>query len=161
MQTRTDFASPWSTGLKALTAGVLAVLVAVAVTRPGLLTYVGLGAILLLCAGFMVRGYRVQGRRLEVRRLGWSTAFDLADLKNLQVSPQAMDGSLRVFGIGGLFAYVGFFRNARLGWYRAYATDPRNSVVLTFGAGNVVVTPDSPQEFVAAIRASTAGVTAP
>jgi hypothetical protein len=33
--------------------------------------------------------------------------------------------------------------------------------VLTFGAGNVVVTPDSPQEFVAAIRASTAGVTAP
>jgi hypothetical protein len=68
------------------------------------------------------------------------------------VLPQVMHGSVRVFGIGGLGA-VGTFHNAQLGTYRAYATNGENTVVLGFGDRTVVVSPDAPDAFAAAVRA--------
>ena len=55
-------------------------------------------------------------------------------------------------GVGGLFGFIGRFRNEVLGMYRAYATDSINTVVLDFGGSKVVVTPDDPAGFVAAIE---------
>jgi hypothetical protein len=106
-----------------------------------------IAAVLIISAAFSVRGYSVTPGRLVIKRLGWSTQVDLSKLGSVQVAPAAMSGSLRVFGIGGLFSFVGLFRNASLGWYRCYATDPARAVVLRFTDRRLVVTPDSPQEF--------------
>ncbi|MXY98022.1 MAG: hypothetical protein F4Z29_09805, partial [Gemmatimonadetes bacterium] len=39
--------------------------------------------------------------------------------------------------------------------YRAYATDPKRSVVLKFQSQTVVVSPDRPDDFVASVKERT------
>lgn len=99
----------------------------------------------------MVRGYTLTDRELIIHRLGWSSHFDLASLISASSDPSAMNGSIRLFGNGGLFAFCGWFRNKKLGNYRVFATDPQRSVVLRFTDRIVVVTPDAPEKFAAEI----------
>jgi hypothetical protein len=68
------------------------------------------------------------------------------------MDPEAMSGSIRLAGNGGLFAFTGLYRSRRLGNYRAFATDPENSVVLTFSERIIVVTPNDPRGFVESIQ---------
>ena len=156
------FSAPWSLRLALVTASLLAVLACAAVAAEGF-GALALAAIVLATAAFSVRGYSVVGEELLVHRVGWTTRLDLSRLTRAEFSPGATAGSLRTFGNGGLFAFVGHFRNAELGWYRAYATDGARTVVLDFvttrGTERVVVTPDRPAEFVAALLgAETGGV---
>ncbi len=60
---------------------------------------------------------------------------------------------MRTMGIGGLFGFVGHYHNAVLGSYKAYATNDLNTVVLVFEEETIVVTPDDPAGFVAAVEA--------
>jgi hypothetical protein len=87
-----------------------------------------------------------------MHHLGWATRRDLAKLTAVEILSGATMGSVRVWGIGGLFSFVGYFRHAVLGPYRAYATNDVDTVALRFGKDVVVVTPETPVEFVAAIQ---------
>ena len=148
----THFHAPWSAKLWATTIAFLGILAIVALSAGPPAAW-GMLAIAIGAATFMVRGYSVIDGRLLVHRLGWSTKFDLAELTEAEYSPGATLGSVRVMGVGGLFGFIGRFRNEPLGMYRAYATDGANTVVLDFGGSKVVVTPDDPTAFVAAIEA--------
>lgn len=110
-----------------------------------------IAAILLISLFFSVLGYRVLGENLVIQRLLWRTRYDLKLLSGIEVRPYATAGSIRLVGIGGMFASVGTFRNPSLGNYRAYITDPKNAVVLDFSGEIVVVTPDDPLAFERAI----------
>ncbi len=113
---------------------------------------VGLIVVVLLgSALFTIRGYELAGSELLVRRLVWATRIPLQDLRSAWADPSAMKRSIRLFGNGGLFAFSGLFSNRKLGRYRAFATDPRNAVVLRFAARTIVVTPDAPQEFLSTL----------
>ena len=149
---RHHFSAPWSSKLKAMTGLVLGILIVASIASGGVGAPLTIG-IVVVCAALAVRGYSVVNGELLVHRLGWATRFDLARLSRVEVSPGAMQGSVRTWGIGGLFSSVGYFRNAVLGSYRAYATNEANTVVLDFEGDTIVVTPDSPLEFVAAIEA--------
>lgn len=108
------------------------------------------GILLAVLAGgvlFMVRGYSLASHTLIVHRAGWATRLDLTSLISATPDSSAIDGSIRIFGNGGLFAFSGWFRNKRLGKYRAFGTDPRRCVVLRFPNRTVVVTPENPQQF--------------
>ncbi len=110
--------------------------------------------LLLVLAGtalFSVRGYRLDGRQLQVDRLLWTTQIPLDGLCAAEVVPDAMRRSIRLCGNGGLFAFTGWYRNRRLGIYRVLATDPAHSVVLRFRNRRIVVTPDDPERFAAAL----------
>jgi len=150
----THFRAPWGIKLKLITAALLALFVFVSATTGPPVTWLLLAAV--VCAAiFMVRGYSIVDDKLFVHRLGWSTTFDLAELKAAEFSPGATMGSIRVFGVGGLFGFIGRFRNTMLGPYRAYATDSDHTVVLEFERFKVVVTPDNPIDFVATLDART------
>ncbi len=113
------------------------------------------GVPLLLATGssfFIIRGYIVTKETLFVQRFVWNSRIDLSDLKSYEIDREAMKGSIRTFGNGGLFCIAGYFHNKKLGHYRAFATNPELSVVLHFSNRTVVVTPDNPQQFVAALR---------
>lgn len=152
------FRAPWGTLLKVITALPVAILV-------GLLLYAGtsgadarlfgaiglLLAIPVLAAFFAIRGYALCGDTLFVRRIGWSAKVSLTGIASAEADPKAMAWSLRLFGNGGLFCFAGLYWNRRLGSYRAYATDPKRSVVLRFPHRTVVVTPDDPARFVGAM----------
>ncbi len=113
------------------------------------------GVPLLLAGGssfFMIRGYIITEDALFVQRFLWQTRIDLSELRTFEPDPTAMSKSIRTFGNGGLFCIAGYFHNDKLGNYRAFATDPRLSVVMHFTDKTIVVTPDNPEQFVAALR---------
>jgi len=91
--------------------------------------------------------------QLEVRRLGWSTILPLEGLAAVSGEPQGLQGSLRLFGNGGLFGISGWFWNRRIGRFRAYATDPQRAVLLRYRDGRkVLVTPHDVQHFIVRVR---------
>jgi hypothetical protein len=112
-----------------------------------------LGGVLLVTVAFSVRGYSVRDGQVLVHRVGWATRLDLANLHRIEHAPGIMRGSIRTFGTGGLFGFVGHFRNDALGSYRAYATKRDHAVVLHMADGPVVVTPEAPDAFVEAVTA--------
>ncbi|HXZ86218.1 MAG TPA: PH domain-containing protein, partial [Myxococcota bacterium] len=71
----------------------------------------------------------------------------------VRADAQAMTGSMRLFGNGGLFSFTGLFQSRTLGRYRAFVTDPARAVVLRTARRVVIVSPAEPQAFVEAARA--------
>lgn len=166
-------AAPWSLSLKlvsalgtvALAAAAVALLVAVPgkASQPfaessGIVVAMLPVAVLAGALLFVVRGYEVDGRMLRVRRLLWSTSIDLDGLERVWSEPAAMKRSIRLFGNGGLFSITGLFRNATLGRYRAFVTDPGRAVVLRAASRVTIVSPADPEAFVAELRARCAWV---
>ncbi len=66
----------------------------------------------------------------------------------MTLDPDALRGSIRLFGNGGMFSFTGLFRSPKLGRYRAYVTDPARTVTLRFADRVVVVSPSDPAAFV-------------
>jgi hypothetical protein len=152
---RQHFRAPWSNKLKGLTVVFVAILAIAAYSAKGWASLVML-AILLVAAAFAIRGYSLSDDKLLILRMGWATQYDLVRLSKVEISPGATLGSVRTMGIGGLFGFVGHYHNAILGSYKAYATNDLNTVVLGFGDETIVVTPDDPAAFVAAVEAAQA-----
>ena len=107
--------------------------------------------ILLGCLAFTVRGYELASGELLIYRGLGSTRYPLDGLRSAEHDPDALRGSWRTFGNGGLFSFSGWFRNKRLGNYRAFVTDHARAVILTWGDRTIVVSPDRPEAFVAAL----------
>ena len=164
-KTRAHFSAPWSRGVKVITAvvvGIVLIMTVLPSVMPGvefpapvvsIMVFLVIGCLLL-----GVNGYTVRDGRLLVHRLGWATKFDLSGLSGLEINPHAMMGSIRLFGNGGIFCFVGWYRASVIGRYRAYVTDPAKSVVLEFGNRKIVVSPDDPEAFVDALRETSRGV---
>jgi len=173
------FNAPWGTPLVVMT--IVCLVICIGTSVPGVMLAIGNNAILramgvrtfpvilqwsgwfmvvvllltiLLSAVYMVRGYALTEDFLIVKRLGWDSRVSLARLMSAAADPNAVHGSFRIFGNGGCFSFVGWYRNKTLGTYRAYATDVKRSVVLRFSDKTIVVTPDDPQKFVAEITPS-------
>jgi hypothetical protein len=107
-----------------------------------------LGTTVALC----VRGYELAPGELRIRRLFWDTRWPLDASSIAAHQPGVMARSWRLWGNGGFFAFSGYFSNAALGRYRAFVTDFKRTVVITTQKGIVVVSPDRPEEFAAAIE---------
>ena len=152
------YQAPWSRSLIIMSAlgAVVCVGAAVGVTWSGR-SWIALLPLTILCGGilFTIRGYSVAPDAILVHRLFWTTRLPLVRLESAQFEPDAMRGSLRTFGNGGLFSFSGFYRNSSLGSYRAFVTDPHRTVVLHFPARTVVVSPSTPDDFVHDICAAT------
>jgi len=147
---RKNFGAPWTRALKWTTWVVVALLVIPGIFIPYVM-FPSL-AVVLICYLFSVSGYSLQDDHLVVHRIGWATRFPLADVTEITVNPHATMGSIRIFGIGGLFGYIGRFHNSVVGDYKAYMTQPNLALVVGLGASTIVVTPDDPAEMKAAIE---------
>lgn len=105
-------------------------------------------ALLTGCALFLIRGYTVEAGGLTIRRLFWTHRVPLEGLQEVRWDPEAMRGSVRLFGNGGVFSFSGLFWNRKLGKYRAFVTDPSRAVVLRLSRRTVVVSPADPEAFI-------------
>lgn len=125
----------------------------------GALPWVGTLPMLLLLGGalFTIRGYTLRTDALLIHRLLWTTRIPLQGLQSAAFEPDAMRGSLRTFGNGGLFSFTGLFWNRRLGSYRAFVTHERRTVVLRWARHVIVVSPHAPEDFVRDLAAWTRG----
>ncbi|MFN0069020.1 MAG: PH domain-containing protein [Limisphaerales bacterium] len=164
---RRDFTAPWGRSVKILTpvaVGIIALLAAGQIlaaqlvpTVPkwvfalGLVVPVAALVVTALCA---VRGYRVDAVQdaLVILRPGRETALPLAGLEGAEVRPDAFRGVYMKAGSAGFFGYLGWFRSRALGSFRAWVTDPALSVLLRFPGRQIVVSPDDPAAFIAALE---------
>jgi hypothetical protein len=164
MNNEIRFSAPWCLAVKIITVVVVALLLGVSLIGSQHLPdstplFARLSATLLplaILAGtlpFIVRGYILDERELRIERLGWQNRFALADVVAVSADPKQLRWSIRVCGSGGLFGFFGWFWNRTLGIYRAYGTDPKNTVVIKLKNRTIVVTPDDPQRFMAEVAA--------
>jgi hypothetical protein len=158
-----EFGAPWSRSLK--TASTVSTLLLALMALAGLfwggspqiwparalMIALPLAGLLVGCLG-IVSGYALSINALQVRRPFSSTAFALDDLQSVSGDPEAFKGALRLFGNGGLFSFTGYFWTRKLGFFRAFATDPARAVVLKFARRTIVITPDDPLHFIVRAR---------
>jgi hypothetical protein len=97
---------------------------------------------------FTVRAYTITPDAILVHRLLWATRLPRAGLQSAEFVPKAMCKSLRTCGNGGFFSFTGFYWSKSLRSYRAYVTDLQRTVVLRYERRTIVVSPDSPEDFV-------------
>ncbi|MFI2810665.1 MULTISPECIES: PH domain-containing protein [Microbulbifer] len=157
-----QFNAPWSRQLKWLTALAVLLLLAIplilmarAPADPPVLYRVSIWlpvAILALSTLFAIRGFTLKGDAIYVIRPLWKTRLPLDGLQQVVADPGAMQGSIRIFGNGGLFGYIGLFQNKHIGRYRAFATDQAKAVILRFPERTLVVTPGRPEKLVALLQ---------
>jgi len=149
---RKQFRAPWDLKLIVITSGVIILFGGLNYAMPNLWSALLLWSIVLGSAAFGVYGYSIQEGKLKILRLGWSKDINLSDIDKVEEKPNAMLGSLRSFGIGGLFGYIGHFSNSILGRYKAYATHTKQTVVIYVNKEQIVISPDDPKEFVTTLR---------
>jgi hypothetical protein len=160
--TTIEFRAPWSTTVQTVTVLSLVILslpvligifVATQPSLPAAFLLMGLPPLLVAetFAG-RVRGYTLAEDAITVRRGLWNTRLPLDGLRSVTGDVEAMRGSIRLFGNGGLFSITGRFWNRKLGWYRAFATDPSRAVVLRYPKRTIVITPHDPQHFIMRAR---------
>ncbi len=114
--------------------------------------------IALIALLFVVTGYEVDGAELRVQRLLWSTRVPLEGLSRAWHDPEALKGSIRIFGNGGLYSVTGLFQSPRLGRDRVFVTDPARAVVLKLPARTVVISPADPAAFLQVLPSLAPGV---
>lgn len=157
----TRYAAPWSGKVVTATLVCVSISVGAVAARWSSLSSGEIGdawyaltpAIVLFGAAlFTVRGYSVTRECINVKRLLWSTRLPRDQLQSASVETEALRGSRRTFGNGGVFGLVGWFKSAGVGSYRAFATDLNNGVVLRYPHRTIVVSPADPQSFVKEIE---------
>lgn len=73
---------------------------------------------------FMPIRLTVRSDKITLHRLIGAIHIPFKDIKEVKaISKSETSGSIRLFGSGGLFGYLGKFRNRRLGNYTMYATN--------------------------------------
>lgn len=147
----TFYKASWSIKLIVTTVIVLALIAFVGYQTVISKDYWATGLLLVVVVvtlALSVRGYSLTAVSIIVHRFGWVTTLPLTSLRSAELDPAATVGSLRIFGNGGFFGFVGRFRNARLGGYTAYVTDGLNCIVLRYTDKTVVISPDNPEAFV-------------
>ena len=147
---RHRFSAPWGPTVRAatITATVLLALVAAVSNLTGRLVAVGmvLGGLL-----YAIRGYEVRDGRIRVLRLFWHRSFELDGLRAVEPVPGVTENARRRGGIGGVLGYIGRYDHDAVGPFTSFVSDPERAVVVVLEKRTLVVSPDAPDDFVAAV----------
>lgn len=154
---RTRFRPPWDMLLFLMTGGFLILLFSLGFALGSMIVIVFNWSIIIACIVFGVYGYSIQDGTLKIVRMGWSKDVALDSIKQVEKKPMAMMGSIRIFGIGGVFGYIGNFKNSILGRYKAYVTHRKKTVLITTVTDQqLLISPDDPAEFIKSLKSAIA-----
>ena len=89
---------------------------------------------------------------IEVHRLIGPVVIPFERISRVDLlEAERLRGSIREFGVSGLFGHFGRFRSKDIGPYTLYATSS-GGYVLVEADKPIVLTPERPEEFVASVR---------
>ena len=92
---------------------------------------------------------KANDKKITVSRLLGSLEVSLNEvIETRRISKSDIDNSIQTFGSGGLFGYLGRFKNGKLGSYTMYATDLNNLIFVHTNNKNYVLSCSRPQEVV-------------
>lgn len=99
--------------------------------------------------GYMPIRLKADNEKIIVKNLFGSPKIPLSEvIETRRISKSEIDGSIRTFGSGGLFGYLGRFKNNRLGSYDMYATELKNLILIRTSNKKYVFSCSRPQKFV-------------
>ena len=102
-------------------------------------------AMLILTYGFAPSSYSMVDDAIVIqRKLFGERRIPLSDVSAISIiSKEQMKGSIRTFGVGGLFGFFGHFRSRDLGAFRMYGSRWSNFVLIELKNGKkILITPD-------------------
>lgn len=104
-----------------------------------------------LTYAFRPINYMVTHDELIITRPVFNVRIKKADIKTVElIGRKKLRFSIRIFGVGGMFGYYGWFTNFVLGKMTWYATRRNNTVLIrTVHNQKIILTPDEPDQFVA------------
>jgi hypothetical protein len=106
--------------------------------------------IYLICMVLKPLSYEITQDELIIRRLIKSVRINRADIKSLELIEKAtLSGTIRTFGVGGLFGWYGKFANSQLGnmtWYLTRRDKP--VLILKKDSKKILISPDQAEAFV-------------
>lgn len=93
--------------------------------------------------------YVVKSNEVIIYRLIKSVKIKRNDIISVEIiDKQRTAGTIRTFGVGGLFGYYGKFWNKNLGSMQWYATQRINYILITTSKNKkIILTPDEPVVF--------------
>ncbi len=97
-------------------------------------------AILCVAVVYAPLGYAVDSMGIIVHRMGPNVYIlheQIAEMR--EINAREVGFEIRIFGSGGFFGFFGWFYSGRLGWFRAYATNRKDLVLLSLHDGGKVV----------------------
>ncbi len=103
-----------------------------------------LDAVLFTCYFMSVQKYKITPGALIIVRPGMDKKINRNEISGARLLNQdEMDFTVRTFGSGGLFGYIGKFTNLKLGNMTCYATQKVNRILITTQKGEtIIITPD-------------------
>ncbi|HVW12160.1 MAG TPA: PH domain-containing protein [Bryobacteraceae bacterium] len=121
---------------------------------------VGIVFALILAASFAwsPTGYSIEDGFLSAHRVIGNFRIPLASIREVRIAAKEdLQGTLRIFGSGGLFGYYGVFRSSNLGKSTWFMTRHSHAVVVVTSAGTYMFSPDDVDGFISWIRPAGSG----
>lgn len=107
---------------------------------------------LLIASRYAPSGYRLGADGVAIERKAGPKVIRYRDIRTVDRERRSIKG-LTFGGSNGLFGRFGRFWNPRLGIYRLFLSNTSAVVWLATSEGWVALSPDRPDEFVAAVQA--------
>ena len=103
-----------------------------------------LAATLLVSYSYHPQKYELGNFDLVIDRPAGNIVIPVKDILEIRkVTDAEMEGTVRTFGVGGLFGYFGSYHNQHLGSMQWYATRRKNLILIRTTQGNAyILSPD-------------------
>ena len=161
---RISFTCPWSLGVTLITAIIIIILVASTYfiwtdDFPSSMLWLKYTLIIIFIAtiigglGYMPIRLIIENDKIILHRLFGAINIpikDIIEIKAIENSGTAF--SIRVFGSGGLFGYLGKFKNKKLGYYTMYATDINELILIRTARKTYVFSCRNRDEFIESVK---------
>ncbi len=102
---------------------------------------------------FRIHGYDLDSKELVIRYGFGRRVIPCADITSAESGRGVIQRSLRVFASGGLWSFLGVFRHAEIGQFRAYVSDLSKAIMLGTIGGRVLVSPSEADQFMSDLKA--------
>lgn len=90
----------------------------------------------------------INNEKIVLKRVIGNIEINLNDIKSVTlISNREISNSIRTFGSGGLFGYIGQFKNNILGNYTMYATEKKNLMYINTKKGKYIFSCSKSHEF--------------
>lgn len=161
---RISFTCPWSLGVTLITAIIIIILAASTYfiwtdDFPSSMLWLKYTLIIIFIAtiigglGYMPIRLTIENYKIILHRLFGAINIpikDIIEIKAITSSETAF--SIRVFGSGGLFGYLGKFKNKKLGYYSMYATDINELILIRTDRKTYVFSCRNRDEFIESVK---------
>ncbi len=161
---RISFTCPWSLGVTVITTIIIIILVASTYfiwtdDFPSSMLWFKYTLIVVFIVtiigglGYMPIRLTIENDKIILYRLFGAINIPIKDIIEIKAIPKSETAfSIRIFGSGGLFGYLGRFKNPKLGSYTMYATNMNKLIFIRTSRKKYVFSCKNKDEFIESVK---------